>query len=304
MSRLGVVVNPTAGLGRGAGCGADVLAALERAGHAVTDLSAGTAQDALDTARAARDDVDAIVVVGGDGMVHLGVNAVEDSGVPLAVVPVGSGNDFARTVGLPVHDVGAALSVLATALERGPRPIDLLRADGGEGTSRTACVVSAGFDAAVNARANAYRWPPGGGKYVRGVIGELGRFAPYGFRLTIDGVTQELAGTLVAVANGPCIGGGMRIAPDAVVDDGLADVVIAEGLGRAALLRVFPRVYAGTHLQHPAVRVVRAREVRLEALPGHPAPPEAHGDGERLGALPLTVTVEPGGLRLLGPAVP
>jgi diacylglycerol kinase (ATP) len=304
VSRLGVVVNPTAGLGRGAANGRDVLGALGRAGHDVVDLSAATADEALAAARAARHHVDAVVVVGGDGMVHLGINAVEDSGVPLAVVPVGSGNDFARTVGLPVHDIGAALAVISGALERGPRAIDVLRADGADGTRRTGCVVSAGIDAAVNARANAYRWPPGGAKYVRGVLAEIGTFAPYGFRLTIDGEVSELDGTLVAVANGPCIGGGMRIAPHAVVDDGLADVVVAEGLGRAAVLGLFPKLYTGAHLDHPAVRVVRAREVVLEARPGHPAPPDAHGDGERIGRLPLRVTVEPGALQLLGPAVP
>lgn len=310
MVRLGVVVNPTANSNRARGTGGAVLRELSALGHDVVDLSADTADAALVGARAAcaaaDDRIDALVVVGGDGMVHLGVNAVAGTEIPLGLVAIGSGNDFARTVRLPVHDGRAALQLLQTALENGPRPIDVLRSEplGGGEPVRTACVLSAGVDAAVNARANGYSFPPGGGKYIRGVLAELAGFRPYGYRVTTDGDRRDLVGTLIAVANGPYLGGGMKIAPDARLDDGLADVVIAEGLTPWQVVRLFPRIYSGSHVDHPAVRVVRAHEVLLEAWAPHPAPPEAFGDGERIGSLPLRVTVEAGGVQLLAPAVP
>lgn len=307
MTRVGVVVNPAANGNRGSSPGSGVLRELAAAGHEVLDLSAEDAQLALGRARtschAGAERIEALIVVGGDGMVHLGINAVAGTGVPLGLVAIGSGNDFARTVGLPVHDGRAALRVLEDALARPPREIDVLRSEGADGVRRTACVLSAGFDAAVNARANSYSFPPGGGKYIRGVLAELHGFQPYGYALTIDGQHRELAGTLVAIANGPYLGGGMKIAPDARIDDGLADVVVAAGLTPWQLIRLFPSIYEGRHVAHPAVEVIRAREVVLEPLADHPSPPQAHGDGELIGSVPLRVTVEHRGLRLLAPDV-
>lgn len=303
MALLGVVVNPAANGNRGSAPGAGVFRELRASGHEVVDLSDETADAAQQRARAAceaRDRrLDGLVVVGGDGMVHLGVNAVAGTGVGLGLVAVGSGNDFARTVGIPAHDGRAALRGIEAALERGPRAIDVLRSEGTDGVRRTACVLSAGFDAAVNARANGYRFPPGGGKYIRAVFAELRRFRPYGFTLTVDGERRQLEGTIVAIANGPYLGGGMKIAPGAVIDDGLLDVVVAQGLSAWQIVRLFPRIYEGTHVQHPAVEVVRASEVVLEPWHGHPDPPVAHGDGEQIGALPMTVRVEPGAVQLL-----
>ncbi len=309
MALLGVVVNPAANGNRGSGPGAGVIRLLREAGHEVVDLSAESADAALTAARAAchagSGRLEALVVVGGDGMVHLGVNAVAGTGVPLGLVAVGTGNDFARTVGLPAHDGPAALRAVMQALEEPPRPIDLLCSVGADGVPhRTVCVLSAGVDAAVNARANAYSFPPGGGKYIRAALTELRRFVPYGYAITLDGDRRELAGTLVAVANGGYFGGGMKIAPDAQLDDGLADVVIADGLSPWEAMRLFPRIYSGSHMRHPAVEVVRAHQVVLEPHDGHPTPPEAYGDGERVGALPLSITVEPGALRLLVPVAP
>lgn len=306
MAVLGVVVNPAANGNRGSAPGAGVVRELTAAGHEVIDLSAGSAEAAQLRARTMCTEggrrPDAVVVVGGDGMVHLGVNAVAGTGVPLGLIAIGSGNDFARTVGLPAHDGRAALRALEAALEQGPRPIDVLRADGAHGTRRTACVLSAGFDAAVNARANTYTFPPGGGKYLRAVAAELRGFRPYGYTITIDGQRRELAGTLVAIANGPYFGGGMKIVPQARNDDGLADVLIGHEVTAGQLLRLLPKIYAGTHVQHPAVEIVRAREVVVEPLAGHPPPPDAFGDGELVGALPLSVTVEAGAVQLLAPA--
>lgn len=310
--RLGVIVNPIAGHGRGRVGGHTVLTEFTRSGFEVVDLSALTAGEALAQARAGRDSYDALVVVGGDGMAHLGFNVVAGTDIPLGLIAVGSGNDLARALGLPIHDVPRGIGVLADALTRPPRPIDAvattvatphpdrLSTDGG--VDWAAAIVSAGFDAAVNHRANAYRWPRGGARYVRGVLSELSRFRPYGYRLTVDGDEREFDGALVALANGPTFGGGMAIAPAARIDDGLLDVVIARDVGRAELLRVFPRVYRGTHVDHPAVEILRARQVRIEPIAGHPSPiPDAFADGEPVGRAPLDAVVHPGAIRFLGP---
>ncbi|WP_420114618.1 diacylglycerol/lipid kinase family protein, partial [Pseudactinotalea sp.] len=148
MPNLGIVVNPAANGNRGSGPGAGVIRELRAAGHDVTDLSAGSAEAALQHAHTAchaeSGRPDALVVVGGDGMVHLGVNATAGTDVPLGLVAIGSGNDFARNVGLPAHNGLDALHALERAFEAGPRRIDVLRATGSFGTRRTACVVSVG----------------------------------------------------------------------------------------------------------------------------------------------------------------
>lgn len=290
-----MVVNPTAGHGRARTDGERVHDALRSRGLEVLDLTGEDAAHALARVRSALDRLDALIAVGGDGMAHLGVNAIAGTGIPLGLVPAGSGNDLARCLGLPVGDIPAAVDVVITALDNEPRRIDAIATTFPGAPSLvpewTACVVSAGIDAAVNERANTYRWPRGHGRYVRGVLAELAGFRPYDYRLIIDGQEQTQSGTLVALANAPSFGGGLKIAPGAAMDDGLMNVVIADALTRRQILALFPRLYAGTHLSHPAVRVVQARVVTIE--PGEIPPPTPFGDGEELPPLPLTARVVP-----------
>lgn len=303
MSRLGVIANPDAGLGNGRTPAATLLAALERAGHEGVDLSGECADSSERLARAAAPDLDALLVAGGDGTVHTGVNVVAGTPLPLGVIAVGSGNDFARAMRLPQHDARAGLDLVLANLGREPRVIDTLLTRGAARARHTVCVLSAGFDAAVNARANSYRFPPGGGKYIRGVLAELRGFTPYGYRIVVDGEQRELQGTLVAVANTPFMGGGMKVAPEADPTDGLADVLVADGLTPWQIIRVFPRLYSGSHLSHPAVSMVRGSSIRIEPLAGRRRPPVVHGDGEQIDDLPLEISVERGALRLLAPPV-
>lgn len=303
MSRLGVVINPTAGRGRGTAVGLQVLAALRARGHVVEDLSAANLADATARARhAAVAGLDAMVVVGGDGMAHLGVNVVADTDLPLGIVAGGTGNDVARALGLPTSDVAASVRAIEHGLTSGPRRIDAVSAGPPEHSTREwfLGVLSCGFDAAVNARANTMTWPGGGARYVRAILSELGRFAPYGYKLTLDDAVWESAGTVVAVANAPVFGGGIRIAPDASMDDGLLDVVVAGPFTKAGIVRIFPGMYAGRHLRHPAVQVFRTTTVLIEPI-GRlgPQPPAAFADGERLGPLPLEAKVHPKVLSVL-----
>ncbi len=299
---VGVVVNPTAAHGRGVRTGARVLDLLRGHGLEVLDLSATHAAQALGNARqAVIDGLAALVVVGGDGMVHLGVNAVAATGTPLGIVAAGSGNDLARTVGLPRHDAVEACGVVAAALQAGrARAIDAVRVTGADPMAGVwyAGVFSAGLDAAVNARANRLTWPRGHLRYVRAVIGELGVFRPYSYRVTTDDGVWESDGTLVAVANGPMFGGGIRIVPDARLDDGMLDVVVAGPLTRPQVVRLFPQLYSGRHLRSSAVRTLRSREVTIEAGAGNPPPP-AFADGEEIGVLPWHLRVHAGAVRLL-----
>lgn len=303
MIHLGVVVNPTAGKGRGTQAGRRVHELLQARGHKVEDLSAATLAQATDRARAAAvQGLDALVVVGGDGMVHLGVNVVAGTGLPLGIVAAGTGNDIARTLALPRGDVEAAVAAIEHGLLDGPRRVDAVRV----GSPAHAAhewylgVLSCGFDAAINARANEMTWPKGSGRYVRALAAELGGFRPYGYRVTLDDRVWESAGTLVAVANVPWIGGGLKIAPDAVVDDGLLDVVVAGPFSKSGVVKIFPGIYQGKHVGHPSVEIVRSRSVLIEPLTNLGAlPPAAFADGERIGPLPLRVTVDPGALSVL-----
>ncbi|WP_029287269.1 diacylglycerol kinase family protein [Cellulomonas sp. HZM] len=299
---LGLVVNPTAGKGRGARIGARVHDVLRRRGHAVVDLSAATLAQATDRARAAAlEGLDGLVVVGGDGMVHLGVNVVAGTGLGLGIVPAGTGNDIARAFGLP-KDVDRAVAAVEHGLDAGARPVDAVRtgAPGLAAHEWFAGALSCGIDADVNARANELRWPRGSARYVRALIPALAAFRPYGYRVTLDDQVWEQPGTLVAVANVPWIGGGLNIAPDAVVDDGLLDVVVAGPFTKPGVVRIFPSIYRGGHVGHPQVQVLRSRSVLIEPVSElGPTPPPAFADGERIGPLPLRAEVVPGALRVL-----
>ncbi|MCG2797806.1 MAG: diacylglycerol kinase family lipid kinase [Cellulomonas sp.] len=304
MSRLGLVVNPTSGHGRGRDAGRQAHTAFVAAGHEVLDLSAPTLAQATDAARAAAlRGLDALVVVGGDGMTHLGVNVVAQTPLPLGIVAAGSGNDIARVLGLPVHDVPAAVEAVDRALVEGPRAVDAVRVTtpGRQAAEWFVGVLSCGIDAAVNARANRLRFPSGTGRYVRALVSELAAFRPYGYRVSFDdGGTWESSGVLVAAANTRDIGGGMHIAPSADPCDELLDVVTGAGLSRTQLVRLFPTIFRGTHVRHPAVRVVRTRSVLVDWAPEHgPHPPVAFADGERIGPLPLRAEVVPGALAVL-----
>lgn len=238
----------------------------------------------------------ALVVVGGDGMVHLGVELLAGLEVPLGIVPTGTGNDLARGLGLPIGDIDAAVNRVVQSLTGEPRRIDAARVLGGDGVERDrfVCVFSAGFDAIVNERANRLRRPRGASRYILALLLELTLLRPRRYRLVVDGVPEEADALLAAVANNRSLGGGMMIAPDARLDDGLLDLVLVRPMGRLAFLRVFPRVFRGSHVTLPAVRIRRCRSVEI-----HAAELVAYADGERIGPLPLRVEVLPGALQVL-----
>ncbi|WP_030213135.1 diacylglycerol kinase [Streptomyces bikiniensis] len=321
-SDITLFVNPTAGRGRGAQAARPALDALRDAGLTVRTVLGHDAADALRRAReAVADGTGALVAVGGDGMVSLALRVVAGTSVPLGIVAAGTGNDFARTLGLPVRDPATAARAAAAALkDTGGRAVDLGRVTGGStaagaaaagtttagtaipeaGTRWYATVLASGFDSRVNDRGNRMRVPAGRFKYDLAILAELAAFRPVPYRLTLDGGRiVEVDATLVAVGNGTSYGGGMRICADARTDDGLLDVTVVGDCDRTTLIKVFPRVYKGTHLDHPKVTTYRTRTLALDA-------PDTTGyaDGEPLGPLPLAVECVPGALRVLAPAAP
>jgi diacylglycerol kinase (ATP) len=259
-------------------------------------LVATVTADAAATSKLAAEAVqrgdDLLAVLGGDGTVHLAAQAVAGAGTALAVLPTGTGNDLAAALGIPADPVQAAAHV-ADALRAGQRrKIDLGRLASG---ACFATVLCTGFDASVNARANAMRWPAGPRRYDMAVLAELAALQPRPVRVQADGAGVELEAILVAVGNGPCYGGGLRICPDATFTDGLLDVIAIAAVSRRRLLQVFPRLRAGGHVDEPEVTVLRGAAVRLEGYPGWPV----YADGEPQGNLPVTLSCEPGALTVI-----
>jgi diacylglycerol kinase (ATP) len=295
--RIGLVVNPTSGKNRGGALGLEVAHRLRARGHEVLDLSDETAEAARDRAIGAiAQGIDVLAVAGGDGMAHLGVNLCADTKTPLAIIAAGTGNDVARGLGLPVHDPIAAADVVGTGI---PRQIDAVRHVDDRGDVRWyAGVLGAGFDSLVNERANTWPWPKGRMRYNLAIARELPGFKAIPYAVTVDGVRHETAAMLVTVGNGPSYGGGMRVCPDASFDDGLLDVMVLHDISTLEFLKVFPTVFKGTHVNHPAVEVLRGREVTLEA-----EGIMAYADGERFAPLPLTLEVVPAALTVMVPAV-
>lgn len=296
--RIVVAINPQASFGKSRAVGPAVVHTLRAAGHDVTSLTEPDFEQLL--AAAAHElttKPDALVVVGGDGMVNLGVNLVATTGIPLGIVPSGTGNDMSRGLSIPVGNTEAAIEALLEALTRAPRVIDaglVTHPDGS--TSWYACVLSAGFDAIVNERANLMRWPRGRQRYNLALLRELAMLKPIRYRLELDGIASETDAVLVAVGNNTSLGGGMLVTPDAALDDGLLDILVVQPLSRTAFLRIFPRVFKGTHVTDPRVTISRARRIRIDA-----ADIVAYADGERVAALPIEVEVRPGALRVLAP---
>ncbi|MEV0986417.1 diacylglycerol kinase [Streptomyces sp. NPDC049949] len=298
-AEITLLVNPTAGRGRGAHAAQPAASALRAAGFSVRTVLGADAADALSRLRTAvREGTGAVIAVGGDGVVSLALQALAGTLVPLGVVAVGTGNDFARAMGLPVGEPAQAGRLAAGALKEGRiREIDLGRAAGAGGRGETwyGTVLCSGFDSRVNDRGNRMRIPAGRFKYDLAILAELAAFRPFPYRITLDdGPVIETEAALVAVGNGSSYGGGMRICADAVPDDGLFDVTVVGDCSRTTLLKVFPQVYKGTHLSHPKVTVHRAAKITLEA-----AGITAYADGEPLGPLPVTAHCVPGALRLL-----
>ena len=288
--RLQLVVNPAAGGGRGAKRVPAVQAALSEHDLVVTPTRSLEHADELVALALADDRV--VVAMGGDGIVGRVAGAVASGGGVMGVLPGGRGNDFCRSVGIPLDPV-AACAVLTAGVAR---PVDLGYADGVAFIG----IASIGFDSDVQERVLESRLPLGQLVYLYGSLATVMSWKPARFTCTVDGGPLSLEGWSVAVANTGMYGGGMRLAPAASVTDGLLDVVTSSTTSRLAFLRALPKVFKGTHVDEPSVSVRTATSVTLDA----DRPFRVFADGDPVATLPCTITIRPGALSVILPRPP
>lgn len=288
------MVNPTAGRGRTRALLPRLSAALEEHG-ALVRVSTDT-EDGRHIAREAFARGEGVLACGGDGTVSALAAVANEMDGPLALVPTGAGNDFARHLGLDPHQPLDALSLLETGhLAR----CDLGVAHVDNGTRRVfTTVANTGFDAAANRWANTVTSVSGTPLYVAAALRTLGTYQPRGFRVVVDGEAHELAAWLVAVGNTRTYASGMAITPDASVRDGALDVCVVGAVSRWEFLATFPKVFSGGHVTHPQVHTWRGHEVVVECAD---EPMDLWASGERLGPLPATITPVAGALRVVVP---
>jgi diacylglycerol kinase (ATP) len=296
VQRATVLINPTSGRGRSARNAPTAVSRLRERGLDVAVIEAGSAAESLLLARrAVEEGVDALVACGGDGTVHCALQAVYGTQTALGIIPVGTGDDIARALELPRDDVTAAADVIADGRTRA---VDYAVIETADGTQAAfLAVMSAGFDSEVTERANTMSWPTGTARYLLATFAELRVFKPARFKITVDGRVTLGDGMMLAIGNGPSYGGGMYVCPSASLDDGVLDLTFLTRTSKLTFIRIFPRVFKGTHVQHPTVQVLKGSRIRVEA-----AGQTAYADGERVGPLPVDVHVVPQGLRVFAPS--
>ena len=250
-----------------------------------------SAQGSATVRRAVEEAARAVIACGGDGTVHSIHAPLVDTRIPLGILPSGSGDDIAGCLGF-TDDV----ELLASRVLADPVSIDVGAITTDAGVNETFLgIMSSGFDSAVNQRAN--RLPRlAGQRYNIAMLQELASFKPIAYRVEVDGIVHEVVGMLIAIGNGDRYGGGMLVCPGARMNDGLLSITILGAMGRSRFVRLFPRVYRGTHVEHPSVTTLEGRSIRIWA-----DGPVAFADGEYVGPLPVNVGVRPHALRVLGP---
>ncbi len=281
-----VVANPAAGRGKAGKLIDRVGARLRALGVEHEFQVSESAADLEAKSRAAAERGARIVaVLGGDGSVHFAANGLLGSDAALAVLPAGTGDDFAKAIG-PRKLADALTALVAPKI----RLIDAVHVATAAGERHYVNIAGAGFDSAVNETANGMRVNLGGTlTYIAAVLATLRRFEPATYRILVDDEPIDAPAMLAVVGNGVSYGGGMHILPGASVTDGLLDVCVVKALSVASFLRAFPRVFRGTHVSHPKVQILRGSVVKMEA----DREILVYADGERVGPLPATFQVVP-----------
>ncbi|AOW94526.1 diacylglycerol kinase [Rhodococcus sp. WMMA185] len=287
------MINPLSGHGNGPSVGRKAVARLRERGVSVTEIIGTDADHARELAQRAVDGgADALVVVGGDGAISIGLQAAAQSGTPIGLIPAGTGNDLAREFGIPVDDPVAAADVI---VDGEVQESDLARITLDDGSIVwVGTIIASGFDSLVADRANRLSWPKGPMRYNLAMLIELTRLEPLRYEIELDEETVQVDATLVAVANSRWYGGGMQICPKADTTDGLLDVTVVEHGRRSRFVRLFPRVYKGTHVDLPDVQTYRSCKVRMQC-----EGITAYADGDRVGPLPVTIEAVPSALHIL-----
>lgn len=284
-----IVINPVAGAGRGAKLGVQVagyLASYNLDYQIITATTAARLKSSLDNflstySQPAMDGqrCDGVIAVGGDGLAHLVIQSVAPLNIAFTVIPAGTGNDFVRAMGWSLLDITEQLDRVTTTK---PVAIDLGMVD----SEWFGAILSTGFDSVVNERANSLSWPKGPMRYNVAIALELTRFVPLTVKIELDTQVLEVEAMLIAVANGRSYGGGMQVCPEASLQDGLFDVMVLKPVSKIEFLKVFPRVFKGTHTDHPQVEIYQSSRVAISSS-GEANTPVSYADGERIGQLPV-----------------
>jgi YegS/Rv2252/BmrU family lipid kinase len=230
------------------------------------------------------------IAFGGDGIVGAVAGALRQSAGVLGVLPGGRGNDFARALGIPLEPVKACGTIAGGT----PKPLDL----GQAGEQTFIGIASCGFDSEANRIANETSLVRGNLVYAYGAIRALSAWRPATFDVALDGrAPRTVTGYTIAAANSKAYGGGMMLAPDASLEDGMLDVVMVEHVPKRTFLRLLPTVFKGEHVRQPNVHVTRAAEIKISA----DRPFTMYADGDPIGELPITIRCLPGAIRVLVP---
>ncbi len=288
IGRVTLLTNPMAGHGNAPHAAERAVARFQQLGIDVVEIVGRDAQHArslVDGAVAAG--TDALVVVGGDGVIRLALQSLARTDVPLGIVPAGTGNDHAREYGIPVGDPAVAVDVIAAGHTESTDLGLIHSADGASTWFGT--VAATGFDSLVSDRVNRMSWPHGRMRYNVAMVAELSQLRPLPFRLVLDGEREIVADlTLAAIGITRTYGGGMQICPTADHSDGLLDITMVAAGSRFNLIRLFPTVFKGTHVDLDEVTTARARTVTV-ACPGI----NAYADGDFVGPLPAEISAVP-----------
>lgn len=280
-----LLCNPTSGGGKGEQLKNVVMEELASQKVQFLDVSGSSFESATVNLKNAVGNlnVDGVIAVGGDGIVHLAIQILAKTSIPLLLIPAGTGNDFARVLQLNLKDPLENLR----RMKNDPTDIDLGLVDG----RYFAEILSTGFDSMVNERANRIRFN-GRWKYNLAMLLELPIFEPRDYIFEIDGHSFKTRAMLIAIANGCSYGGGMKVCPDARIDDGMFDIMILRPVSKYEFLKVFPKVYKGTHINHPKIEILQGKKVTITA------DAISYADGERIGELPLNAKIEPRALKV------
>ena len=297
IAKVTALTNPASGHGAAIRAAHIAIARLQHRGVEVVEIIGDDAQDARYLAAAAIErGTDALMVTGGDGVVSNALQVLAGTDVPLGIIPAGTGNDHAREFGIPTKDPEAAADIV---VDGWTETIDLGRIRDSNGVNKWfGTVAAAGFDSLVTDRANRMSWPHGRLRYYIAMLAELSQLRMLSFRMVLDG-TKEIDAdiTLAAFGNTRSYGGGLLICPTADPTDGLLDITMAHSASRTKLLRLFPTVVKGTHVDLDEVSTARATSIHVDC-PGI----NVYADGDFACPLPAEISAVPAALQILRPA--
>ena len=294
--RAVIIANPHAGGGRARTIATKAQNALTSAGISVTlHFPDSREQLQIISARSCAKQPDVVLACGGDGTFHDILQSAIACDTTIGIIPGGTGNDIARSLGLTRKINDSFFHEMANSIHN--QHCELVDA------SKITCdgeqvwslgVISAGFDSAVNERANRMSHFRGTLRYVLALLSELREFKIHHYMVTMDGVRHNDCALLIAVGNGGNYGGGMKICPQADMKDGLLDITWVDPAPRRTVLRIFPQIFSGRHINHPLVHTYRAAEISIES-------PDSmiYADGERIGSPPILIQVVPQAVRIL-----